>query len=302
MRRSSWVPGSHARSLPWWLTERPHPGTLGCMAKRRVPQEKRCQAKKLTPPHRQCIKARKEGYRKCGIHLRVGEWEPEPDDVFPRTSNRPGRRRRLSKAEKAAKESAEDMKRLWKRREKQKERLRKKKARDKKIVEEAATFCGELLMDGSWQKTVASRATGYVSDPTWKGLFGGRRTTRCKILAKLAADILTGKQWVHNALGSIGGWVMSLLGSSKFEQSLVRELIKRLPLPWDAKLIATARGIQITGILLCLADGRDLTRCECFIALALEETKTRVKKILAAALSDWVHLAEFPPKETAKVA
>jgi len=187
-----------------------------------------------------------------------------------------------------------------KRKTKQKERLRKKKARDKKIVEETAKFCGELLMDGAWQKTVASRATDYyVSEPTWRGLFGGRRIKRCKILAKLAADILAGKQWVHNALGLIGGWFMALLGSSKFEQSLVRELIKRLPLPWDAKLIATARGVQITGILLCLSDGRDITRCECFIALALEETKTRVKKILAAALSDWVHLAEFPPKGTA---
>jgi hypothetical protein len=187
-----------------------------------------------------------------------------------------------------------------KERAKQKHRARKKEARNEKIVEDAAAFCSELLMDGAWQKTVANRATNYVSDPTWKGLFGGRRTARCKILAKLAADILAGKQWVHDALGSMGGWFMALLGSSKFEQSLVRELIKKLPLPWDAKLIATARGVQITGILLCLADGRDITRCECFIALALEETKARVKKILAAALSDWVHLAEFPPKETAK--
>jgi hypothetical protein len=60
-------------------------------------------------------------------------------------------------------------------------------------------------------------------------------------------------------------------------------------------MTAVARGIQITGIVLCLMDGRDLTQCECFIDLALAETKERVSRILEAALSDWAKLAEFGP-------
>jgi hypothetical protein len=65
----------------------------------------------------------------------------------------------------------------------------------------------------------------------------------------------------------------------------------------DAKLVATARGVQVTGVLLCLANGDDLTRCQCFIDLALTETKTRVKKVLVAAMTDWTGLAAFPPKD-----
>jgi hypothetical protein len=40
---------------------------------------------------------------------------------------------------------------------------------------------------------------------------------------------------------------------------------------------------------------QDLTHCQCFIDLALNETKERMKKLLAAAVDDWAHLARFTP-------
>lgn len=49
----------------------------------------------------------------------------------------------------------------------------------------------------------------------------------------------------------------------------------------------------MTGILVCLADGDDLTRCQCFIDLALEESKERLQALLVAAQGDWRALAEF---------
>lgn len=44
-------------------------------------------------------------------------------------------------------------------------------------------------------------------------------------------------------------------------------------------------------------DDRDLTQCQCFIDLALAETKERVRKILAAAMSDWTGLALPGPEK-----
>ena len=70
-----------------------------------------------------------------------------------------------------------------------------------------------------------------------------------------------------------------------------------LPLPFDAKIAAAARGGQATGVLLCVMSGSDLTRCQCFIDLALAETKAQVKKILVMAMTDWTRLRAFPPKE-----
>jgi hypothetical protein len=132
-------------------------------------------------------------------------------------------------------------------------------------------MCSEVLTDG-WQETVASRATDYVTVHTWHALCNSRRTKHCKVLAELAARTLTGKQKLHDLLGSIVRGLASLLGANRLEQKLLHELSSRIPLPWDAKLVAVARGIQVTGILLCLADGRDLSRCQCFIDLTLAET------------------------------
>jgi hypothetical protein len=86
------------------------------------------------------------------------------------------------------------------------------------------------------------------------------------------------------------------LGASDPAQAFFRELMSSIPLPIDAKMIAVARGVQIAGILLCVMDNRDLTKCECFIDLALAETKERVDAILVAAMSDWTRLARFRPE------
>jgi hypothetical protein len=83
------------------------------------------------------------------------------------------------------------------------------------------------------------------------------------------------------------------LGAGDAAQAFADELASNIPLPIDAKMIAVARGVQVAGILLCVMDNRDLTRCECFIDLALAETKERLQRILVAAMSDWTGLARF---------
>jgi hypothetical protein len=61
-------------------------------------------------------------------------------------------------------------------------------------------------------------------------------------------------------------------------------------------MVAVARGIQVAGILMCVMDNRDLTKCECFIDLAKAEAKERVQQILVAVRSNWTNLARFSPK------
>jgi len=89
---------------------------------------------------------------------------------------------------------------------------------------------------------------------------------------------------------------MFTLGAGSAARAFTEELISNIPLPIDAKMIAVARGVQVAGILLCVMDNRDLTKCECFIDLALVETKERVDQILVAAMSDWAGLARFRPE------
>jgi hypothetical protein len=108
--------------------------------------------------------------------------------------------------------------------------------------------------------------------------------------------ILQAKAQIHKAAGWTFGRILGALGAGDPAQAFKRELASNIPLPTDAKMIAVARGVQIAGILLCVMDGRDLTKCECFRDLAITETKERVNQLLVAAMSDWANLARFRPK------
>ena len=78
------------------------------------------------------------------------------------------------------------------------------------------------------------------------------------------------------------------LGGQSLERIAAKELAKKIPIPVvDDQTAVVARGLQMIGISLCLARDIPLERCQCFIDLALAETKEQVKEKLAAALGDW---------------
>jgi len=117
----------------------------------------------------------------------------------------------------------------------------------------------------------------------------------------MAREILNAKDQIHKLAGELAGDAASVVGVRGAALDFTRELAANIPLPIDAKMIAVARGIQVAGILLCVTDNRDLTKCECFIDLAKAETKERVKRVLEAAMSDWVGLARFGPQASRSV-
>jgi hypothetical protein len=114
----------------------------------------------------------------------------------------------------------------------------------------------------------------------------------------MAQSILKTKAMIHKEVGGIFGRASQALGASDPVQAFADELASNIPLPGEAQAVAIARGLQVAGILLCVMDGRELTKCECFIDLALAETKERVNQILVAAISDWTRLQRFTPGST----
>jgi hypothetical protein len=119
-------------------------------------------------------------------------------------------------------------------------------------------------------------------------LFGRRRDGDCKTIAALAKALLDGKEKLHDLVGEASGWLMEKLGGQSVERIAAKELAKKIHIPVvDEKTAVVARGLQMIGISLCLARGIPLERCQCFIDLALTETKEAVKEKLAAALGDW---------------
>jgi hypothetical protein len=154
-------------------------------------------------------------------------------------------------------------------------------------VEKAAAFCADVVADG-WEDAVASRAADCLKRKTWNRLFRGRRQGDCRKLAAFAKALLDGKEKLHDLVGSLGSWIAGKFGAQAMERTVAKELAKKIPIPVvDEKTAVVARGIQMIGISLCLARDIPLERCQCFIDLALAETKEQVKEKLAAALGDW---------------
>lgn len=86
------------------------------------------------------------------------------------------------------------------------------------------------------------------------------------------------------------------MGAGDAVQAFTAELVANIPLPWDAKIIAAARGLQMTGIVLCVANSDDLPRCSCFTDLVLAEARALARKLLVAAMDDWEGLCRFPAR------
>ena len=161
-------------------------------------------------------------------------------------------------------------------------------AAEQRRVDEAVTLCVNIGLDG-WEEVVSGRVADCLTDATFRRLFK-HRSGNCRFLADLAKAILKGKEKMHEIIGGIGSWVAGKFGAEPIERTVARELARRIRIPVvDEKVIVVARGLQMIGILYCLAGNIPLSRCPSFIDLARAETKERVKEILEAAMEDWTH-------------
>lgn len=162
---------------------------------------------------------------------------------------------------------------------------------ERERVQAAADFCADVVADGSWEQVVADRLTDRAGD-AWQRLTRSRRRRNCKKLAQMARTILKAKDQIHQLAAELAGQAASVADVRGAALDFTRELVKRVPIgPVDAKLTATARAIQMAGIVLCLIEERPMNRCDCFIDLALAETKERVSQILETRLANWAELA-----------
>lgn len=176
-------------------------------------------------------------------------------------------------------------------------RVARAEQKKRERVRKAAECCSDILTDG-WADAVAGRAAGYVTSETWHRLFRSG-ANQCITLARMARRMLQGKDQLHDWLGRFVEWLLSLVGVGAVARDFAGDLMSSIPIPpIDAKIVAVARGIQVTGILLCVVRDEDLTQCQCFIDLAVAEAKTKVKKILVAAMGDWTRLADFGPQNS----
>ena len=64
----------------------------------------------------------------------------------------------------------------------------------------------------------------------------------------------------------------------RFQRLLVRKLAEKLPLPWDVKLEAIVRGIQVVGIWICVVHELPLEDCPCLQMMGGAELREWIEK------------------------
>ncbi|OFB38785.1 hypothetical protein Manayef4_21295 [Frankia sp. CgMI4] len=156
----------------------------------------------------------------------------------------------------------------------------------------SAAETGISLIAGSGpREVIIGRATEYVSDQMWQRLTRSWSGRRCSALAKLARTILDAQDRLREGLAEVTDRTLELLNRSSIERQFAAELVKRLPLPTVGEnLIATARGLQVTGIVVCVAESRPLTECACFTDVVRVEGQDKVKSLITAGMADWAGL------------
>lgn len=158
-----------------------------------------------------------------------------------------------------------------------------------KLIAEAVDYF-EAGVSRNAINAVADQAAQYVGDKIWLQLTRDWRGRNCGGLARLARAALDGKDWLHGGIGNLAASFLELMDVPRIVRLFGKEVAKRIPLGVDQPLSAAARAMQVAGIVICVLNDRDLTRCECFIDVVVSEGKERLKQLMVAAVHDWKDL------------
>jgi hypothetical protein len=107
----------------------------------------------------------------------------------------------------------------------------------------------------------------------------------CHAFAEVARRLLDAAASVHAAVGET---VASLLPADTpvLAKSLAIKLGARIPLPWDQKLRAIARALQVMGIFMCVVKLLPLGECECLFMVGSEVVLGAVEIRMMALVQD----------------
>ena len=259
----------------------------------------RCGAK--TKAGRVCRRRVKEAGARCPHHRyqrdarSESRGRPRPRQGGVHSSGR--RRRNTGTAKRAAvspraRSSSRSSSKAWRSRRdgSASAAARKLSAVERRRVDATADYCVEVLTT-SWYEATESRAVDALT-PSLAATLPRRRHRDCGALASLSKNVRRGKSRMHALAGSVAAFTLRHCGASLFSQRVAFHLVRGLPHPWDAKLTVVARGLQATGILVCLLGGRSLASCPCFQDLAQDLTKDQLKDFVHGMCQDWSRLGD----------
>jgi hypothetical protein len=144
------------------------------------------------------------------------------------------------------------------------------------------------LATDDWQDVVAERLEKILGRDLWDGFqLRGLRSAVCEALAAAAQELLKASTFLPDAAGELAANVVAKRGGAQLECEVARQVAKfvmnKITLPVQAKLKATARGLQTVGIYICATLGQ-IDSCPCLRDLVKEVGAEAIKQTIRNAL------------------
>jgi hypothetical protein len=148
-----------------------------------------------------------------------------------------------------------------------------------------AEVLSNVLTDGL-DAALGDLVVDYVGAGATRRLRHRRRRARdCQEIADAATAVVGLKDKAHDFAGkSVAGLLPA--GTPRFTRELTAKIAEKLPLPWDAKLEAIARGLQALGIFLCMVQLLPPTACPCLGMVVDEMPDEAIKTSVTELISD----------------
>ena len=148
----------------------------------------------------------------------------------------------------------------------------------------SAAFIADVVTQGLHPAVageLADRVTQYLGTEGKRQLRRRRRKgVDCELLAEATRAILRLKRRAHEMVGEAVAEMFERLVRElpRFQRLLVRKLAEKLPLPWDVKLAAIVRGIQVVGVWICVVQELPLGDCPCLQMMGGAELRERIEQ------------------------
>lgn len=170
--------------------------------------------------------------------------------------------------------------------------------------------------------TAMQRAAEYVSSHTLQLLIRDWRGYNCVALRDIAKTLLgiRGKlrvlifKLLEPMFDRLENWLATSTTLQRlFDLPVLRVVNRKLAAPLLANmaaqqvsrifsdhlpgmdhLAATARAMQVLGIISCAAQDRDMTTCACLKAIVEADGEEVLDKVIMAGADDWIKLAGLP--------
>lgn len=174
----------------------------------------------------------------------------------------------------------------WTKRRAEHEQQLARLQREEDRIRKAADFCYATITEDE-VNAAAQRVAAYVTDDAWSRLYRKWKPSRCRWLEQLAQVIMDTKSEIHQSVADLA-MLRLWTPLHKPEQIFAHQLIQNIPLPGGEHFIASACGVRLAGVSLCVIQDMPLVQCACFSSLAKQFTKEQVKSFLVSTGTDWM--------------